>query len=115
MKQASSKLGLALVIPVQKIFLCNIHLYLNVYQSFQDFTNPRLQNLVRNFDLSMELPDLVQKIAEKYTFHGIGEISNFLSTEFPLSECRILGSLSQSTIAVLECKSCIFRVQNFDF
>ncbi len=53
-----------------------------------------LRNLARNFDKHghAELPDLVQKIMEKPTFHGTGEIFHFLSAEFPFSEHKIPGS-----------------------
>ncbi len=56
---------------------------------------------------SVELPDLVQKIMEKQTFHGIGGIFQFLIVEcpffckeFPFLERRISNFLSAELWAI---------------
>ncbi len=73
-------------------------------QSLQDSTIIEFSAEYRLGHDSVEFPDLAQKITEKQTFHGIGEIFHFLSAEFPFSECRILAGLFRAPLQFLTAK-----------
>ncbi len=56
-----------------------------------------------------ELPDLAQKIAEKWIFHGIGELIHFLSADFSIFEHGISISWVQNFIFwVQNSRLCVF-------
>ncbi len=97
LEEALSKLGSPLVFSHNDILLKNVvHNEAEglvecicINQFLHDSTVPRDCGIWHELEHgNAELPHLVQKIVEKPTFHGIGEIFHFLSAEFRFLEHR---------------------------